>query len=64
MAVSWTLRDPRVTTTLLGASSVRQLEETAASVQALAFTDAELAAIDEYAVEADINLWAAQSLIP
>jgi L-glyceraldehyde 3-phosphate reductase len=43
---------------------VRQLEETAASVQALAFTDAELAAIDEYAVEADINLWAAQSLIP
>ena len=64
MAVSWTLRDPRVTTTLLGASSVRQLDETAAAVQALAFTDAELAAIDEYAVEADINLWAAQSLIP
>ncbi len=64
MAVSWTLRDPRVTTTLLGASSVRQLEETAAAVQALVFTDAELAAIDEYAVEADINLWAAQSLIP
>jgi L-glyceraldehyde 3-phosphate reductase len=64
MAVSWTLRDPRVTTTLLGASSVRQLDETAAAVEALAFTDAELAAIDEYAVEADINLWAAQSLIP
>jgi L-glyceraldehyde 3-phosphate reductase len=64
MAVSWTLRDPRVTTTLLGASSVRQLDETAAAVQCLDFTDAELAAIDEYAVEADINLWAAQSLIP
>jgi L-glyceraldehyde 3-phosphate reductase len=64
MAVSWTLRDPRVTTTLLGASSVRQLEETAAAVHAVAFTDEELAEIDTYAVEADINLWAAQSRIP
>jgi L-glyceraldehyde 3-phosphate reductase len=64
MAVSWTLRDPRVTTTLLGASSVRQLEETAAAVHAAQFTDEELAEIDTYAVEADINLWAAQSLIP
>jgi L-glyceraldehyde 3-phosphate reductase len=64
MAVSWTLRDPRVTTTLLGASSVRQLEETAAAVGRLDFTDDELTEIDQYAVEADINLWAAQSLIP
>ncbi len=64
MAVSWTLRDPRVTTTLLGASSVRQLEETAAAVHAVEFTDEELTEIDRYAVEADINLWAAQSLIP
>jgi L-glyceraldehyde 3-phosphate reductase len=64
MAVSWTLRDPRVTTTLLGASSVRQLEETAAAVHAAQFADEELAEIDTYAVEADINLWAAQSLIP
>jgi L-glyceraldehyde 3-phosphate reductase len=64
MAVAWTLRDPRVTTTLVGASSVRQLEETAAAVQNLTFSEAELAAIDEFAVEADINLWAAQSLIP
>jgi L-glyceraldehyde 3-phosphate reductase len=64
MAVAWTLRDSRVTTTLLGASSVRQLEETVAAVQRLDFTDDELAEIDQFAVEADINLWAAQSLIP
>lgn len=64
MAVAWTLRDPRVTTTLLGASSVSQLEETVAAVGGLGFTDEELAEIDEFAVEADINLWAAQSEIP
>ncbi|MEI6362003.1 MAG: L-glyceraldehyde 3-phosphate reductase [Actinomycetes bacterium] len=64
MAVSWTLRDPRVTSTLLGASSVRQLEETAAAVERLDFSEAELAEIDRYAVDADINLWATQSVIP
>lgn len=64
MAVAWTLRDPRVTTTLLGASSAAQLEETAGAVRNLAFTDDELQAIDEFAVDSDINLWAAQSEIP
>jgi L-glyceraldehyde 3-phosphate reductase len=64
MAVAWTLRDPRVTTTLLGASSAAQLEETAGAVRNLAFTDDELDAIDEFAVDSDINLWAAQSEIP
>ena len=64
MAVAWTLRDPRVTTTLLGASSAEQLEETAAAVQRLDFTDAELAEIDRFAVEGDIDLWRAQSQIP
>jgi L-glyceraldehyde 3-phosphate reductase len=63
MAVAWTLRDPRVTSTLLGASSVDQLEETAAAVRHLDFSDTELAEIDQYAVEGDINLWAAQSEI-
>ncbi len=63
MAVAWTLRDRRVTTTLLGASSAAQLRETAAAVQNLVFTDDELAAIDEFAVEGDVNLWAAQSEI-
>ncbi|MBK9740040.1 MAG: L-glyceraldehyde 3-phosphate reductase [Actinobacteria bacterium] len=64
MAVAWTLRDPRVTSTLLGASSVGQLEDTSAAVRRLDFTDDELAEIDQFAVEADINLWAAQSVIP
>jgi len=64
LAVSWTLRDPRVTSTLLGASSVAQLEDTVAAVQRLDFAEDELAAIDEFAVEADINLWGAQSVIP
>jgi L-glyceraldehyde 3-phosphate reductase len=64
MAVSWTLRDPRVTSTLLGASSVRQLEETAAAVERLDFSEDELVEIDQFAVDADINLWASQSLIP
>ena len=64
MAVAWTLRDPRVTTTLLGASSAAQLEESAGAVRNLSFTDDELEAIDEFAVDSDINLWAAQSEIP
>ncbi len=64
MAVAWTLRDHRVTSTLLGASSVKQLEDTAAAVNNLSFSDDELARIDKFAVEADINLWGAQSLIP
>lgn len=64
MAVAWTLRDPRVTSTLLGASSPAQLEETAKAVENVDFTDAELAAIDRFAIDGDINLWAAQSLIP
>ena len=64
MAVAWTLRDPRVTSTLLGASSVKQLEDTAAAVNNLSFTDDELMRIDQYAVDGDLNLWGAQSLIP
>jgi L-glyceraldehyde 3-phosphate reductase len=64
MAVAWTLRDPRVTSTLLGASSPGQLRETAAAVRNTSFTDAELAQIDVFAVEGEINLWAAQSEMP
>jgi L-glyceraldehyde 3-phosphate reductase len=61
MALAWTLRDPRVTSTLVGASSVEQLE---ANVEALArpeFSGDELAEIDRYATESDINLWAGSS---
>jgi L-glyceraldehyde 3-phosphate reductase len=64
LAVAWTLRDPRVTSTLLGASSVKQLEDTAGAVDNLSFTDDELARIDQFAVDGDLNLWGTQSLIP
>lgn len=57
MAVSWTLRDARVTSTLLGASSAAQLAETAQAATRTEFTTQELAAIDEFAVEGGIDLW-------
>jgi len=61
LAISWTLRGGRLTSALIGASSVQQLEDNLASVQNLEFTDDELAAIDEHAVEMGINLWQSQS---
>ncbi len=61
MAISWVLRDPRVTSALIGASSVEQLEENLQAVHAPAFTEGELAAIDAHAVEAGIDLWANSS---
>jgi len=61
MALSWTLRDSRVTSALIGASSVRQLEENLAAAGHSQFTEEELAAIDGHAVEAGINIWAASS---
>jgi L-glyceraldehyde 3-phosphate reductase len=61
MAVAWTLRDPRVSSALLGASSVAQLQDNVAALDNLAFDDDELAEIDRHAVEAGINLWAASS---
>jgi L-glyceraldehyde 3-phosphate reductase len=61
MALAWTLRDPSMTSTLIGASSVQQLEDNVASLQRLDFTDDELAEIDRYATESDINLWAESS---
>jgi len=61
LALSWVLRDPRVTSALIGASSVAQLEENLAAAAHTDFTDEELAAIDRDAVEAGINIWAASS---
>jgi L-glyceraldehyde 3-phosphate reductase len=58
MALAWTLRDPRMTSTLAGASSVKQLEDNVAALDRLDFTDEELAEIDRYATESDLNLWA------
>ncbi|MCW2947002.1 MAG: hypothetical protein JWR24_3719 [Actinoallomurus sp.] len=61
MALAWTLRDPRVTSALIGASSVEQLEDSLGALERLDFTEDELAAIDHDAVEAGINIWAASS---
>ena len=61
MALAWTLRDLRVTSTLIGASSVAQLEDNVASLGSLTFGADELAAIDLHAVEGGINLWARSS---
>ena len=61
MAIAWVLRDPRVTTALVGASSVAQLEDNVAALDRLDFTEDELARIDEHAVDAGINIWAARS---
>ncbi len=57
MAIAWTLRNQRVTSSLIGASSVAQLEDCAAAVERLDFSADELAAIDRHAVEGGINLW-------
>ncbi|HTC85544.1 MAG TPA: L-glyceraldehyde 3-phosphate reductase [Candidatus Acidoferrum sp.] len=61
MALAWTLRDPRVASALVGASSVAQLDDNLAALEHLDFTTAELAEIDRYAVEGGVNLWAASS---
>jgi L-glyceraldehyde 3-phosphate reductase len=61
MAIAWTLRDRRVTSALIGASSVAQLEANVAALGRLDFTGDELAEIDRHATESGINLWAASS---
>jgi L-glyceraldehyde 3-phosphate reductase len=61
MALAWTLRDPRMTSTLVGASSLEQLEDSLAALQRLDFSDDELAEIDRYATDGDINIWARSS---
>jgi L-glyceraldehyde 3-phosphate reductase len=57
MAYAWVLRDPRITTTLIGASSAAQVRENVGVIRGLAFTADELAAIDELAVEGGVNMW-------
>lgn len=63
MALAWALRDSRVTSVLVGASSVAQLEANVGAVGNLAFTDAELAEIEQHAVESGINLWHPSSAV-
>jgi L-glyceraldehyde 3-phosphate reductase len=61
MALAWALRDPRVTSTLIGASSVAQLEANVGALDRLDFTADELAEIDRHATDSGINLWAGSS---
>ena len=61
LALAWALRDQRVTSVLIGAGSVAQLEENLAAAGRTEFTAAELAAIDAEAVESGINIWATSS---
>src|SRR6266540_1654549 len=63
LALVWALRDPRMTSLVLGASSVRQLEQNVAALSNMDLDDAELAEIDRYATEGDINLWARSSAV-
>ncbi len=57
LALSWTLRQPSISSALIGASSVRQLEENMAAAARVSFEAEELAEIDRHAVDLDINLW-------
>jgi len=61
LALTWALRDPRMTSLVIGASSVRQLEQNLAALENLTLSDDELAEIDRYATDADVNLWARSS---
>lgn len=58
LALAWALRDERVTSLVIGASSVKQLEQNVGALDNLQFSDAELAAIDEHAIDAGVDLWA------
>jgi L-glyceraldehyde 3-phosphate reductase len=63
LAIAWVLRRATVTSALVGASSVAQLEDSVRAVGNLSFTDDELAAIDEHARDGGLNLWAGPSSI-
>ena len=61
MAIAWVLKDPRVTTALIGASKVSQIEDCVAALKHPTFSQEELSRIDHYAQDGAINLWAASS---
>jgi len=61
LALAWVLRDPRITSVLIGASKVAQVDDNVGTLSNLAFSDAELAEIDKFAVDSGINLWARSS---
>ena len=61
MAIAWVLRDPRVSSALIGASSVAQLEDSLGALAKLSFSPDELAEIDRFALDSGINVWATSS---
>jgi L-glyceraldehyde 3-phosphate reductase len=61
MAIAWVLRDERITSALIGASSVAQLEDSLGALDSVDFSDEELAEIDRHAVDSGINIWAQSS---
>jgi L-glyceraldehyde 3-phosphate reductase len=61
LALAWVLRDDRVTSALIGASTIAQLEENLSAIDGREFSAEELSAIDRHAVEAGINIWAESS---
>ncbi|MEM1366168.1 MAG: aldo/keto reductase, partial [Pseudomonadota bacterium] len=61
MAIAWVLRDGGITTALIGASKPEQIVDCAGAINNLGFTTEELAEIDSYAIDQDINLWAPSS---
>ena len=61
LALAWVLRDARVTSALIGASSVAQLDDSLAALDNLDFTEEELATVEQHAVDSGINLWAPSS---
>jgi L-glyceraldehyde 3-phosphate reductase len=63
MAIAWVLRDSRVTSALIGARNIRQLEDSLAAVRNLEFSADELARIDRYATDAGIDIWKASALV-
>ncbi len=63
MAIAWALRDPRVTSALIGARTVAQLEDPLAALRGLEFSEGELARIDELARDAGIDIWRGSSSV-
>ncbi|MGZ4200756.1 MAG: L-glyceraldehyde 3-phosphate reductase [Thermoleophilaceae bacterium] len=61
MAIAWVLRDPRVTSALIGVRTVGQLEDSLRALERLDFSDDDLAAIEQYAVDSGVNIWAESS---
>jgi len=61
LALAWVLRDERITSALIGASSVEQLQQNVAALDRLDFDEAELERIDRYAVDGQLNIWAQSS---